>query len=80
MLILKTYKDQASYFTDGGLIVFARSLSIPRNAIVLPKGYELVSVNTPVQVGTEHDGRLSVSFINSFPGQANFRLTAKRLK
>ena len=65
--------------TEGSLIVYARSLGIPRNAIVLPAGHELVSVNTPVQVATEADGRVRVSYINSNPGEVNFRLTAKKL-
>jgi hypothetical protein len=79
LLIVKTYKDAASYFTEGSLIVYARSLGIPRNAIVLPRGYELVSVNTPVQIATESDGRVRVSYINSNPGEVNFRLTARKL-
>jgi len=79
LLIVKTYKDAASYFTEGPVIVFTRSLGIPRNAIVLPAGYELVSVNTPVQVATEADGRVRVSYINSNPGEVTSRLTAKKL-
>lgn len=79
LLIVKTYKDAASYFTEGPNIVYARSLGIPKNAIVLPAGYELVSVNTPVQVATETDGRLKVSYINSNPGEVNVRITAKKL-
>lgn len=80
LLIRKTYADAASYFIEGPAIVFKRSLGIPRNSIVLPRGYELVSVNTPVQVATEADGRLKVSFINTFPQAADFHLTAKRIK
>lgn len=79
LLIVKTYTDAASYFTEGPVIVYARSLGIPRNAIVLPAGYELVSVNTPVQVATEADGRVRVSYINSNPGEVNFRVTARKL-
>jgi hypothetical protein len=43
MLILKTYKDAKSYYREGDTIVFNRSLSIPRNSVVLPAGYELVA-------------------------------------
>jgi hypothetical protein len=38
LLILKTYKDAKSYYREGDTIVFNRSLSIPRNSIVLPGG------------------------------------------
>jgi hypothetical protein len=60
--ILKTYLDEKSYYTQGDDIVFARSLGIARNAIVLPKGYSLVSSNVAAQVLALDDGRLKVSF------------------
>src|SRR5204862_1355112 len=37
--ILKTYMDEKSYYAEGEDIVFARSLGIARNSIVLPKDY-----------------------------------------
>ncbi len=79
LLIDKTYKDSASYFTQGDHIVFARSLSITRNSVVLPPNYELTYCNTPVQVIQETDGRLLVSFINTQSGSINFRLEARKL-
>jgi tetratricopeptide (TPR) repeat protein len=60
----KTYVDTASYFTDGTALVFHRSLSVDRNSVVLPAGYELSSVNVPSQIDTESDGRIRVSFMN----------------
>jgi hypothetical protein len=72
--IIKTYKDPKSYFRDGDAIVFDRPLGIKRNAVVLPAGYELVSCNIPAQVLEEAeagaDGRLAISFMNTYPGQA----------
>ena len=65
----KTYKDPVSYSRDGADILFTRLLGIRRNKVVLPPGYELVSCNTPVQVFTEDDGRVAVSFVNVQPGQ-----------
>jgi hypothetical protein len=64
VLIDKTYEDAKSYYTEGDLIVFNRELGNKRNAIILPKGYELVSVNTPSQVLQEADGRIKVAFWN----------------
>ena len=61
----KTYWDAESYFLDGDDILFDRSLGIRRNAVVLPSGYELVGANYPVQVETEDDGRILLSFMNS---------------
>jgi hypothetical protein len=70
MLILKTYKDPKSYFREGDLIVFNRSLSIPRNSVVLPAGYELAACNLPSQVLTEPDGRIAISFMNGSGAEA----------
>jgi len=64
LLILKTYKDPKSYYREGDAIVFNRSLSIPRNSVVLPAGYELVACNVPSQVLAEPDGRIAISFMN----------------
>jgi hypothetical protein len=80
LLIDKTYKDPKSYYRQGGdRIVFARSLGIRRNAIVLPAGYELVSCNVPAQVLTEPDGRIKVSFMHTGPDAASLLLEARRL-
>jgi hypothetical protein len=68
--IIKTYKDPKSYYRDGTAIVFDRPLGIKRNAVVLPPGFELVSCNIPSQVIEEADGRIGISFINTYPGQA----------
>jgi hypothetical protein len=77
ILIDKTYTDTASYFVQGKEIVFRRSLGIKRNAVVLPAGYELVSVNMPSQVLREADGRILISFINSNPEAAALSVRAK---
>ena len=68
--IIKTYKDSKSYHRDGNAIVFDRPLGIKRNAVVLPPGFELVSCNIPSQVIEESDGRVGISFMNTYPGQA----------
>ncbi len=70
LLILKTYKDAKSYFHQGDAIVFNRPLSIPRNSVVLPAGYELVACNVPSQVLTEPDGRIAISFMNDSGAEA----------
>jgi hypothetical protein len=80
LLIEKTYKDPKSYYRKGGdRIVFARSLGIRRNAIVLPAGYELVSCNVPAQVLPEPDGRIEVSFMHPGPDAASLLLEARKL-
>lgn len=75
----KTYTDSLSYFQEGDRIFYSRSLSIPRNAVVLPVGYELTACNYPSQVEQEADGRLKVSFMHAGPASVPYRLEAKPL-
>jgi hypothetical protein len=75
--IWKTYKDAKSYYREGEVIVFSRSLGIRRNAVVLPAGYELVASNVPSQVLRGEDGRITVSFMNSGPSAAPLVLRAR---
>jgi hypothetical protein len=75
----KTYLDPESYFEDGGEIVFARSLGIKRNAVVLPPGYEVTSVNYPSQVALEDDGRIRLSFMNIGPSAVPYEVRAAPL-
>ena len=80
LLIEKTYEDAKSYFRKGAdRIVFARPLGIRRNAVVLPAGYEVIACNVPVQVLTEADGRLAVSFMHTGPDAAPLVLEARRI-
>jgi hypothetical protein len=76
----KTYKDPASWFREGELVVFKRSLGIKRNVVVLPSGYEVVSCNVPSQVTTEADGRVAISFVNPFPDAASLVVKARKLR
>lgn len=75
----KTYVDPESYFEDAGEVVFDRTLGIARNAVVLPAGYELVSVNLPSQIETEADGRLRVSFLNPSGETLRYRVRGRPL-
>jgi len=78
ILIEKTYTDPKSYYTSGDTLIFARSLGIKRNAVVLPPGYELLSCNLPAQVLSESDGRVFISFINAGPDAAPLVVKARR--
>jgi len=75
--IVKTYKDARSYFRQGDAIVFDRPLSIRRNAVVLPAGYQLTGCNVPSQVTSEPDGRIRISFMHQAPGAAALILQAR---
>lgn len=79
LLIDKTYQDGQSYFEKNGVIVFDRPLGIKRNAVVLPKGYEVIRCNYPVQVLMEPDGRVNLSFLNTGPAEVPLRIEARKL-
>ena len=81
LAIIKTYKDDKSYYTEGDQIVYKRPLGIPRDSVVLPAGYEIVSCSVATQVLTEPDGRLKLSFVNvGSGGQLEVTIKAKKLK
>ncbi len=80
MLIDKTYIDAASYFANGELITFSRTLGVKRNAVTLPAGYELESVNYPSQVTTRADGRIEVSFVNPGTIGVPYEVNARPLR
>ncbi len=77
LLILKTYKDAKTYNREGDAIVFNRLLSIPRNSVVLPAGYELVGCNIPSQVLVEPDGRIAISFMKDTEAAATLVVKAR---
>lgn len=81
LAIIKTYKDDKSYYTEGDQIVFKRPLGIPRDSIVLPATYEIVSCSVAAQVLRETDGRLKLAFVNpGSGGQLEVSIRAKKLK
>jgi hypothetical protein len=81
LAIIKTYKDDKSYYTEGEQIVFKRPLGIPRDSIVLPAGFEIVSCSVATQVLKETDGRLKLAFVNpGSGGQLEVTIRAKKLK
>ena len=81
LAIIKTYKDDKSYYSEGDQIVFKRPLSIPRNSVVLPPGYEIVSCSVATQVLTEPDGRLKLAFVNAGSGGSlEVTIRARKLK
>jgi len=75
----KTYQDPRTYFIRDGVIVFDRLLTIARNAVVLPRGYEVTKCNYPVQVILEQDGRIKLSFLNMGNAGVPLHIEARKL-
>jgi hypothetical protein len=78
LLILKTYRDEKSYYREGDAIVFNRPLGIRRNKVVLPPGYEVSGLSVPSQILSQPDGRVAISFMHDGAGEAPLVLRAVR--
>ena len=78
VIIVKTYKDAKSYFSDDKGIVFNRPLGIKRNKVVLPPGYEVTGLTVPSQILTEKDGRIAIAFMHAGSGDAPLVLHARK--
>ena len=76
----RTYEDATSYFLRGDTLVFTRPIVLKRNAVVLPKGYELLSCNVPSQVLQEEDGRIAISFWDTSPAQTPLMVRARPVR
>jgi hypothetical protein len=70
VLIFKTYKDERTYMMNGEDIVWVRSLSGYRLAVLLPKGFAFLSSNVAAQMSTTASGQLRLAFANP-SGQSN---------
>ena len=70
VLIFKTYKDERTYMMNGEDIVWVRSLSGYRLAVLLPKGFAFISSNVAAQLSTTAGGQLRLAFANP-SGQSN---------
>src|SRR5437762_5932650 len=57
LAIIKTYKDDKSYYIEGDQIVYKRPLGIPRYSVVLPAGYDIVSCSVATHVLRGADGQ-----------------------
>jgi hypothetical protein len=76
--ISETYTAPASYRLDGDELVFDRSLSRPRNAVVLPAGWYLTASSIPATVTQLPDGRVRLDFWNGRPDSIDVLIKARR--
>jgi hypothetical protein len=76
VVIVKTYKDPKSYYSDQRTIIFNRPLSIKRDKVVLPPGYEVVGLSVASQILTEKDGRIAISFLHAGAGESPLEVRA----
>jgi hypothetical protein len=76
--IWETYTTVGSYHLVVDDLVFDRSLSRPRNAVVLPEGWYLTASATPATVSLLPDGRVRLDLWNGSPDPADVLVKGKR--
>ncbi|PWT90564.1 MAG: hypothetical protein C5B54_06965 [Acidobacteria bacterium] len=77
--ILKTYRDAKSYFSKENRIIFDRNLSVKRDEVIFPKGFQIVKSSVPVIVTTESDGRVKLSMVNDRQDELLVHIEAEKL-
>src|SRR5262249_50246183 len=75
--IVKTYKDDKSYYRNGDAPGFKPTVRAPRAAVLLPARHPGAECSGPAEVLSEPDGRIRVSFMNQMPGSAALLLRAR---
>ena len=74
----ETYTDPVGYKMDGKELVWTRTLGRPVNFVSLPDGWMLSSVNTPAVITLDAQGRVTLRFTNTHPGDLAVTIKARR--
>ncbi len=74
----ETYTDPVGYKMDGKELVWTRTLGRPVNFVTLPDGWMLSSVNTPAAITLDAQGRVTLRFTNTRPGDLAVTIRARR--
>lgn len=74
----ESYVDPVGYKMDGSELVWTRTLGRPLNFVTLPDGWMLSSVNTPAVVTLDAQGRVTLRFTNTHPGDLAVTIRARR--
>jgi hypothetical protein len=73
----ETYTDPVGYKIDGKELVWIRTLGRPVNFVSLPDGWMLTSLNTPAVITLDPQGRVTLRFTNTHPGDLAVTIKAK---
>jgi hypothetical protein len=74
----ETYTDPVGYAMKGNELVWTRTLGRPVNFVTLPDGWMLSGVNTPAVVTLDAQGRVTLRFTNTHPGNLAVTIKAKK--
>jgi len=73
----ESYVDPVGYKMDGKELVWTRTVGRPVNFVSLPEGWMLSSVNTPAAVTLDPEGRVTLRFTNTHPGDLAVTIRAR---
>lgn len=74
----ETYTDPVGYTMDAKELVWTRTLGRPVNFVTLPEAWMLASVNTPAVITLDAQGRVTLRFTNTHPGDLAVTIRARR--
>lgn len=74
----ESYVDPVGYKMDGKELVWVRTVGRPVNFVTLPDGWMLSSVSTPAVITLDPQGRVTLRFTNTHPGDLAVTIRAKR--
>jgi len=74
----ETYTDPVGYTVQGNELVWTRTLGRPVNYVSLPDGWMLTSVNTPAVITLDQQGRVTLRFTNTHPGDLAVTIKARK--
>jgi hypothetical protein len=74
----ESYVDPVGYAMKDHELIWTRTLGRPVNFVTLPDGWMLTSVNTPAVITLDTQGRLTLRFTNTHPGDLAVTIRARR--
>ena len=74
----ETYTDPIGYKMTGNELVWTRTVGRPVNFVTLPEGWMLAGVNTPATVTLDPQGRVTLRFTNTHPGDLAVTIRARK--
>lgn len=74
----ETYTDPVGYAMKGEELEWTRTLGRPLNFVTLPEGWRLTAVNTPAVVTVDREGRVTLRFTNTHPGDLAVTIRARK--
>jgi len=74
----ETYTDPDGYAMKGNELVWTLYVGRPVNYVSLPAGWMLSGLNTPAVITLDREGRVTLRFTNTHPGDLAVTIRARK--